>query len=71
MMRENLSQRTVRRPGLKKDAKEFTVAVHHNEASGYYTASIPKPVIEHLGKGEKVEAITYKIRGVKVEVSSA
>jgi hypothetical protein len=55
-------------PKWKKDAKEFTVAVHHNEASGYYTTSIPKPVIDHLGKGKEVEAITYKIRGVRVEI---
>ena len=58
-------------PKWKKDAKEFTVAVHHNEASGYYTASIPKPVIDRLGKGEEVEAITYKIRGVRVEIGFA
>ncbi len=55
-------------PKWKKDAKEFTVAVHHNEASGYYTTSIPKPVIDHLGKGAEIEAITYTIKGSKVEV---
>jgi len=55
-------------PKWKKDAKEFTVAVHHNEASGYYTTTIPKPIIEHLSKGEKVEAITYKIRGKRTEI---
>lgn len=58
-------------PRWKKDAKEFTVAVHHNETSGYYTTSIPKPVIVHLGKGEGVEAITYSIRGSRVEVKGA
>ncbi len=45
-----------------------TAAVHHNEASGYYTTSIPKPVIDHLGKGERIEAITYTIKGSRVEV---
>ena len=55
-------------PKWKKDAKEFTVAVHHNNDSGYYTTSIPKPIIEHLGKGGKVEAITYSIKGKRVEI---
>ena len=55
-------------PKWKKDAKEFTVAVHHNEASGYHTTSIPKPAIDHLGKGEGVEAITYAIKGSKIEI---
>jgi hypothetical protein len=55
-------------PKWKKDAKEFTVAVHHNEASGYYTTSIPKPVIDYLGKGIEVESVTYLIRGSKVEM---
>ncbi len=58
-------------PKWKKDAKEFTVAVHHNETSGYYTTSIPKPVIDHLGKGEGVDAITYKIKGTRTEISLA
>lgn len=52
----------------QKYANEFTVAVHHNEASGYHTTSIPKPVIDHLGKGRNVESITYLIKGSKVEV---
>lgn len=55
-------------PKWKKDVKEFTVAVHHNEASGYYTTSIPKPVIDHLGKDKGVGAITCTIKGSKVEV---
>ena len=58
-------------PKWKKDAKEFTVAVHHNEASGYYTTSIPKPVIDHLGKGKEVESITYTVKGKRVEVKPA
>ncbi len=43
--------------------------VLHNEASGYFTTSIPKPVIDHLGSGEKVEAITYAIKGKRVELT--
>jgi hypothetical protein len=54
----------------KKDAKEFTVAVHHNEANGYYTTLIPKPVIDHLGKGKNVDAITYTIKGSKIEMKN-
>ncbi len=42
--------------------------VHHNEASGYCTTSIPKPAIDHLGKGERIEAFTYTIKGSRVEV---
>lgn len=30
--------------------------------------SIPRPVIDHLGKGKKVEAIMYAIKGARVEV---
>ncbi len=51
-----------------KEAKEFTVAAHHNMASGYYTTTIPKPVIDSLGKGGEVEAVTYLIKGSKVEL---
>jgi hypothetical protein len=57
-------------PKWKKDAKEFTVAVHHNKDGGYYTASIPKPIIEHLGGGKEVEAITYSLKGRRVEVKA-
>jgi hypothetical protein len=55
-------------PKWKKDAKEFTVAVHHNKDSGYYTTSIPKPIVEHFGKEKEVKAITYAIRGSRVEL---
>jgi hypothetical protein len=55
-------------PKWKKDAKEFKVAVHKNEKRGYYTTTIPTPVIEHLGKGKEVEAIRYSIKGKRVEV---
>ncbi len=55
-------------PKWKKGAKEFTVAVHHNEASGYYTTTIPKPVIDYLGKGKEVDMITYKLGRARVEI---
>jgi hypothetical protein len=47
-------------PKWKKDAKEFTVAVRKNEKRGYYSTSIPTPVIELHGKGEEVGAITLQ-----------
>jgi hypothetical protein len=50
-------------PKWKKDAKEFTVAVYHNKDGGYYTTSIPKPLIQRLGKGEEAEVVTYSIKG--------
>lgn len=56
-------------PKWKKDPNEFTVAVHHKEASGYYTTSIPKPVVDHLGEGSEIGAITYSIEGKRVEIS--
>jgi hypothetical protein len=58
-------------PKWKRDAKEFTVAVHKNEKRGYYTASIPAPVIERLGEGKEVEAITYSLKGKRVEVKKS
>ena len=63
-----MQARAVFMPKWKKDAKSFTVAVHHNKDSGYHTTSIPKPVIDHLGKGKGIEKITYIIRGDKVEI---
>jgi hypothetical protein len=52
-------------PKWKKDAKEFTVAVSYDERRGAQ-AYIPKPVATHLGNPE---AITYTIKGKRVEVS--
>lgn len=54
-------------PKWKKGATEFTVGVNYREDRGYQT-SIPKPVAEVLGKPT---AITYKVKGSKVEVKSA
>lgn len=47
------------------------MAVHHNEASGHYATSIPKPTIGHLGKGSEVQRITYSVKGRRTEVSAA
>jgi len=55
-------------PKWKKDAKEFTVAVHHNKDSGYYTTSIPKPIIDHLGKGKEIVSLEFAIKGSRVEL---
>jgi len=49
-------------PKWKKDAKAFTVGVNYNETRGYQT-SIPKPIIDHIGAGKEVKAITYLLRG--------
>ena len=57
-------------PKWKKDAKEFKVPVHENKKRGYHTASIPKPIIDQLGKGEPVEAIVYMIKGKRIEIEA-
>ncbi len=54
-------------PKWKKDAKEFTVSVSYHEVRGY-AATIPKPIVEHLGRPGH---ITYVKRGAKVEVRAA
>lgn len=54
-------------PKWKKDAKEFTVGVSYHEVRGY-SATIPKPVMEHLSKPER---ITFTLRREKVEVRAA
>lgn len=54
-------------PKWKKDAKEFTVSINHNESRGYQS-SIPIPIIEALGKPDK---ITFEIHGKNIHVSSA
>ena len=54
-------------PKWKKGATEFTVGVSESEEKGIQTR-IPKPVYEVLGTPK---AITYKVKGKKVEVKSA
>jgi len=53
-------------PKWKKDAKEFTVSVNHNESRGYQS-SIPKPIIEALGEPQN---ITFVIDGKKIVIKS-
>ncbi len=54
-------------PKWKKDAREFTVSVNYHETRGTLT-TIPKPVVEHLSRPEK---ITFVIRKERVEVRRA
>jgi hypothetical protein len=51
-------------PKWKKNATEFEVAVNYNERRGYQS-SIPKPVVEALGKPT---AIKFVIKGKRVEI---
>jgi len=51
-------------PKWKKDAREFTVSINHNETRGYQS-SIPKPIIEALGEPDK---ITFEIHGKSIKV---
>jgi len=54
-------------PKWKKDATEFTVGVSYSEKKGVQTR-IPKPVVEILGKPDK---ITFTVTGKRVEVRKA
>jgi hypothetical protein len=54
-------------PKWKSDAKEFTATVNIHETRGYQL-NVPRPVIEHLSKPER---ITFVIRREKVEVRAA
>jgi len=38
------------------------------EASGYFTTSIPKPIIDHLGKGKEIVSLEFAIKGSRVEL---
>jgi hypothetical protein len=40
----------------KKDAKEFVVGLNYVEGRGY-SSSIPKPIIEKLGKSDTIKFI--------------
>ena len=51
-------------PKWKEGAKEFTVSVSFHEVRGY-AATIPKPVVEHMGRPNK---ITFVIGRSRVEV---
>ncbi len=54
-------------PKWKVDAKEFTVSVSYHETRGTLT-TIPKPVVDHLGRPERV---TFILRKGKVEIRTA
>jgi hypothetical protein len=47
----------------------LNLAAHHEEANGYYTTSIPKPVIDHLGKVKDIGAVTNTIKSSRVELT--
>ncbi len=51
-------------PKWSKDAKEFTVNVHYDEAKGSQI-KMPKPILEKMGKPEKIKFI---IEGKRIEV---
>lgn len=53
-------------PKWKGDAKEFTVGVNFSEVRGYQ-ATIPKPVMEKLGRPER---LTFTTKGKRVEVKA-
>ena len=54
-------------PKWKADAKRFTVGVNYSEVRGYQ-ATIPKPVMEHLGRPARV---TFTKKGKMVVLSAA
>lgn len=43
-------------PKWQKDAKEFVVSINYNETRGTQ-CNIPKPVLEFLGKPEKLKFV--------------
>lgn len=53
-------------PKWKKDAKEFEVGVNYVEKRGY-SSSIPKPVIEVLGKPETIKFVIDEDKSVIVK----
>jgi hypothetical protein len=54
-------------PKWKKNAKEFSVGVNYHDVRGAQS-SIPKPVIEVLGKPDTIK---FVIKGKKVEIIPA
>ena len=54
-------------PKWKKDATEFPVSINYVEKRGYQS-SIPKPVIDILGRPS---AIKFIVKGKKIEIVSA
>ncbi len=54
-------------PKWKKDTKRFRVTVNTHPTRGYQL-NVPKPIIEHLGKGKTVDSLEFAIRGNRVEL---
>lgn len=54
-------------PKWKKDETEFTVNLLFTEVRGYW-ATIPKPIVEHLGNPDKITFLK-KTKG-RVEVQA-
>jgi hypothetical protein len=54
-------------PRWKKDATEFPVSINYVEKRGYQS-SIPKPVMDILGRPSTIKFI---VKGKKVEIVSA
>jgi hypothetical protein len=52
-------------PKWKKDATEFTVSVNHNEERGYQS-SIPKPVMDTLGRPDRITFLIKPKRKVEL-----
>jgi hypothetical protein len=52
-------------PKWKKEATEFTVSINYHPTRGYQS-SIPLPVMEKLGKPDK---LTFVIKGSKIEIT--
>lgn len=61
-------------PEWKSGATEFTVSVNYHGVRGYQ-ASIPKPIVDHLGihlrKERKPRPISFVIIGSKVEIRTS
>lgn len=46
-------------PKWKKDAKEFEVVINHNKERDSFSNNLPKPLVEHLGRPDR---IIYRIK---------
>lgn len=53
-------------PKWKRDAKEFVVGVNYQKTRGYQS-SIPKPIMDALGKPEQVK---FVVDGDKIIMTS-
>lgn len=53
-------------PKWKKEAKEFTVGVNHNDRRGFQS-SIPKPIMDILGNPDTIK---FVIKDNKIKLMS-